>query len=62
MEAIRLQLLVIQYRPLGQKEPNRSLKFRIYACPQVEKALRQGGEHEDCLKQAIGHENLLIKS
>jgi hypothetical protein len=36
-----------------------SLKFRVDACPQVGKALK-GRDEEDCLKQAVGHEKLLV--
>jgi hypothetical protein len=38
-----------------------SLKFRADSHPQVEKTLKWGNEQEDCLKQAIGHEILLVK-
>jgi hypothetical protein len=38
-----------------------SLKFRVDACPQVRKSSKGGNEQEDCLKQTIGHEKLLVK-
>jgi hypothetical protein len=60
MEAIKLQLLVTQYRPLGQEEPDR-IPGTDWACPQVGTALKGGNEQEDCLKAGMGHEKLLVK-
>jgi hypothetical protein len=48
LEVIKLQLLVTQYRSLGQKK--NLIRFRkssVDACPQVEKASKGGNEEED---------------
>jgi hypothetical protein len=50
MEAIKLQLLVTQYRPSRQQKPMEFLKSSVDACPQVEKASKGGNEEEDGLE------------
>jgi hypothetical protein len=50
MEKIKLQLLVTQYRSLGQEKLYKISKVSIDACPQVEKASKGGNEEEDSLE------------
>jgi hypothetical protein len=53
LEVIKLQLLVTQYRSLGQKNLIRFLKSSVDACPQVEKASKGGNEEEDSLETGL---------